>query len=303
MQQLCTLITKRFPDQCGLVYCQTREHSESLALELKKAGIRSIFYHGGILDPIKKLTYTNGWLQGKFLVASCTNAFGKRIDKSDCRSVVHFVMPSSMESYVQEAERAGRDGDDEHCIILFKFEHRNFHLRNIANTVSEESRAKRQKSLDQFTEFILTKHSCRQQTIMRYFRTETDDTCDICNNCTGGVQLNQKDLTDISKVVINCVQHMSIFKKKNSVDELVLTLMGSQSADIRKYKFNQVPEYGYCKGKIKSKELTHLVRQLIVKGFLSETLRGVDERTKSSYLGVGQIRELLSGTVSVSCHM
>ena len=150
---------------------------------------------------------------------------------------------------------------------------------------------------------LITKHSCRQQTILRYFRTETHDTCDVCDNCTGGVQLNQKDLTDISKVVINCVQHISIFKKKNSADELVLTLMGSQSVDIRKYKFNQVPEYGYCKGNIKSKELTHLVHQLIVKGLLSETLRGVDEHTKSSYLGVGQIRELLCGTVSVFCHM
>ena len=107
--------------------------------------------------------------------------------------------------------------------------------------------------------------------ITLYFGTETDDTCNVCDNCTWGIQLNQKDFAELCRVIVNCVKHMILFEEKDSAEELVHTLMGSQSAKVRKHKFSQLPGHGACKGRIKSKELTHLVHYLIVKGFLCES--------------------------------
>ena len=133
LKQVAEIIAALFSGLCDIVYCNLREDTSRLALELKKNGITAIFFHGGIIDPELKVKYTNSWLDGKVNVMCATNAFGMGIDKPDVRFVIHLSMPSSYEAYIQQSGRAGRDGSEASCILLYRFTDRNFHLRNISN--------------------------------------------------------------------------------------------------------------------------------------------------------------------------
>ena len=289
IQQIIDLINERFMNMCGIVYCQTREECETLALELKNNNHRAIYYHGGTIDPEIKVKHTNDWLEGKFEIMASTNAFGMGIDKSDVRFVIHKSMPNSLEAMVQESGRAGRDNEIAHCVMFGRFDDRNFHLRNISKLDSEHTRQKRLASLNVISEYLLSKDTCRQRKICSHFDSSIDYDCGHCDNCTNETVLTEKDYTEIAQVTVKCLQHVIIFKDKPTTEELCNTLMGSKAAIILRNNLHQVLEYGYCKGKVKSKRLMEFLQYMIIKGFLKENLRSVDDRVRSVYISVGEV--------------
>ena len=101
----------------GIVYMRTREGAEQLADTLREAGIAATAYHGG-LGHAERSARQEEWLCGKVRVMVATNAFGMGIDKPDVRFVVHYSMCDSLESYYQEAGRAGRDGKRAYALLL-----------------------------------------------------------------------------------------------------------------------------------------------------------------------------------------
>ena len=160
MKQVAELIQSRFNGQCGIVYCSRREDTSRLSLELKENGIPFMYFHGGIVDREMKLKHTNLWLDSDVDVMCATNAFGMGIDKADVRFVIHLSFPPSYEAYIQESGRAGRDGADAYCILLYRLEDMNLHLQQISNVNMPDVRAKRLESLNSFTKFLLDKSSC-----------------------------------------------------------------------------------------------------------------------------------------------
>ena len=295
LNQVSEVVNTRFFGQCGIVYCNYREDTSDLALELKKNGITSIYFHGGIVDPEIKKKHTNLWLDDKVKVMCATNAFGMGIDKPDVNFVVHLSFPASYEAYVQESGRASRDGRDATCIILYKFSDRNFHLRNISKLQSEDTKQERLNALNQFTSYLLNSNDCRQRLITEHFESELNEECGKCDNCQRGVILNIKDYTCHARTLVSCLQHMIQFKSKVTVEMLVMTYLGSKSNEVKKHKFEQVPEYGQGKGCFKFSKLASFVHFLIVNDLFTENWRNTADRAKSTFLTVGNIRELLSG--------
>ena len=248
-----------------------------------------------MVNPETKLKHTNIWLDDKVSVMCATNALGMGIDKPDVRFVIYLSFPASFEAFVQESGRAGRDSLPAHCILMQKFEDRGFHLRNITYLSSADVRCKRLSSLNIFTGYLLNKQTCRQKMIVSHFGDTLQQDCGNCDNCQRGVILETKDYTMHAKGIITCLQHMISFKNKITAEHLSLTYMGSVAAEIKKNKFDQVPEFGKGKGIFKSSNsLTGFIHFVIINGFLEDNLRGIEERSKSTYLTVGNARELLS---------
>ncbi|CAB4011822.1 DNA helicase, partial [Paramuricea clavata] len=157
-----------------------REKDQIVNIRRGMNGISSIYFHGGIVDPKTKLKHANLWLDGNVNVMCATNSFGMGIDKPDVRFVIHLTFPPSYEAYVQESGRAGRDGIDAHCIVLYRFEDRKFHLHNITNATLPDARSKRLKSLNEFSHYLMDNVHCQQKIIAEYFGSTLEGKCGKC---------------------------------------------------------------------------------------------------------------------------
>ncbi len=297
LNQVVELVSSRFSGQCGIVYCSHREDTSQLSLQLKLSGISSIYFHGGIVDPEIKLKHANLWLDGNVNVMCATNCFGMGIDKQDVQFVIYLTFPPSYEAYVQESGRAGRDGIDAHCIVLYRFEDRKFHLHNITKATLPDARSKRLNSLNEFSYYLMDNVHCQQRIIAEYFESTLEGKC---GNCLNPVIPVRKDYTLHAKQLITCLQHMQSLKDKVSVDEMGSTYIGSKSATVRSQKFDQVPEYGEGKGHFKSAgHLTCFINHLVISNIFTENLRDEHDKVKSAYLSVGNISDILSENINV----
>ena len=272
-------------------------------------GISSIYYHGRIIDPDIKVEHALVWLEDEVQLICCTNAFGMDIDKPDVRFVIHYSMPNSLENLVQEAGRAGRDGDTAQCILMYRFGDRSFHLRNISESNSENIKIKRLASLNTISEYTAQKGCCRQKFIASYFGDQSEETCEICDICQSTTVLDSVDVGGDVKGLLKCLRSMLLLKDKVTKEELVLTYIGSQSSEVRRHHFENVKEYGHGKGKWKSAALHEMVHLLVIKCLVKENLRDINDRAKSIYLTLdlspGLMRTLNSMQVydidTVSC--
>ena len=283
---LLTLLALR-KDKSGIVYCSTRKEVDSVCSFLLDKHFAAARYHAGLPDELRRKNQED-FLYDRKTVMVATNAFGMGIDKSNVSYVIHYNMPQSMESYYQEAGRAGRDGEPAECILLFG-------KRDIVTAkflieksyeeseLSEEERAllKQQdmKRLWAMVDYCQTP-GCLRQYILSYFGQYNTPKCGNCGNCappkkekppalpeTPGT-LGTKDITKEAQMVLSCVRRIATALGHNStVTMTVLVLRGSKDKRLLDNKLDGLSTYGLMNA-YSREELREIIAQLVEQGYL-----------------------------------
>jgi ATP-dependent DNA helicase RecQ len=247
----------------GIVYCATRKNVDAVtALLSDNLKDRPIFaYHAG-MDPAARTANQERFMQTPRAIAVATNAFGMGINKPDIRWVVHYNLPGTLEAYYQEAGRAGRDGRQARCTILFSYQDRytqEFFIDNMgedapasdAALIAERQEHAREK-LDLMIRYAQT-HMCRRQQILDYFGQ-----CDVCRR-EKEPQQDDADVTPVSEDVTLLVRQLlsaiARLRGKFGVGVVAEVLSGADNEKTQRWGFNQLTVHGLLKA--------HSVKRLV----------------------------------------
>ncbi len=260
---LAHLLQRR--DKSGIVYCSTRKTVEEVCDMLLSRGLPATRYHAG-LDPEERLANQDDFLYDRKTIMVATNAFGMGIDKSNVSFVIHYNMPKNMESYYQEAGRAGRDGEAADCILLyngqdvrtaeFLIEHSH---ENDDDSIDEKTRRalieRDMERLKQMT-FYATTTDCLRRYILNYFGEKAPLCCGHCGNCD--TNFEEVDATMDARKILSCVYRLDERRLHFGRTVVAAVLTGSKGEQIGRFSLNTLSTYG-----IMSEQTAVRVRQLI----------------------------------------
>lgn len=277
---------KKNEKEAGIIYAATRKTVDQLYERLRKEKINVARYHAGMGDADRNLEQER-FLEDKAAVMVATSAFGMGIDKSNIRYVVHFQMPKNMESYYQEAGRAGRDGLKSECFLLYSSQDVQIQ-RFLIDQSSDRSRISQElEKLQQMVDFCHTE-SCLQEYILKYFGETETESCGRCGNCTDS--RTSMDVTKEAQMVLSCVIRMGQRFGK-SLTAQVLT--GSKNKKIGELGFGKLSTYGIMKDK-NAKEVSDFIEFLI-----SQELIGVEHGSYPTLFVTPKGKEVLLGNRQV----
>lgn len=258
----------RHKGESGIIYCATRKNVDSLYTLLKKRNISVAKYHAGMSIEERKQMQDDFVFDYTSIVIA-TNAFGMGIDKSNVRFVIHYNMPSSMENYYQEAGRAGRDGLNSECILLFSpqdiiinrflLEHKDF--SEIDPTDAMTIRERDIKRLQIMEGYCYTTE-CLRNHILKYFGENPKKPCDDCGNCLR--QFETLDMTDEAKKIINCIYESRGRYGKNIIMD---TVLGAKTARLEEIGASEYKSYGVLEASNKTL-LRRLIEELLLEGYI-----------------------------------
>ena len=259
-RQLSDLIEAR-RGQCGIVYCRKRKDTEELADWFKAKGHRCAAFHAGLAAARKKQTL-NAFTHDQLDVVFATVAFGMGIDRPDVRFVIHAAMPGSLEAYVQESGRAGRDGEPADCILL----HSGQDIRTAQFFIDEENPSdERRQSLERalwsMVDFARTP-ACRHQQISKHFGQQLagNGRCGVsCDVCSGALDtLPDQEALQIAEAVLELVSGL---RGRFGRSHIAAILAGSKAERIRKWKHHQLQLHGRLR-RYGEKGIMQLIDQL-----------------------------------------
>ena len=248
-------------NKAGIIYCATRKEVDGLYLYLKDLGYDVLKYHGGLRDEEKEY-YQDEFLNENSNVMIATNAFGMGIDKSNVRYIVHFTMPKNIESYYQEIGRAGRDGENSECHVLFNRSDIRTLEYLIYTTVQINRKELEIKKLQSMIDFCESKE-CLRGFILKYFgEGNVKDYCNNCSNCLNSEEL--RDYTIETQKILSCVYRM---RERYGIAVIVDVLRGMVGPKIVNDKLNKLTTYGIMR-EYSSKFIRDLIKTLIDFGYV-----------------------------------
>ena len=258
----------RHRGESGIIYCATRKNVDSLYTLLRKQHISVGKYHAGMSNEERK-QMQNDFVFDYTSIVIATNAFGMGIDKSNVRFVIHYNMPSSMENYYQEAGRAGRDGLNSECILLFSpqdiiinrflLEHKDF---SDVDPIDAMTIRERDIKRLQIMEGYCYTTECLRNYILKYFGEDPKKPCDDCGNCLR--QFETLDMTDEAKKIINCIYESRGRYGKNIIMD---TVLGAKTARLTEIGATEYKSYGVLESSNKNL-LRRLIEELLLEGYI-----------------------------------
>ena len=247
-EKLIDLIRER-GDRSGIVYCATRKNVESVCELLCDNGFSAARYHAG-LDEYERRKNQEDFVFDRKNIMVATNAFGMGIDKSNVTYVIHYNMPKNIESYYQEAGRAGRDGGEADCILLYSPKDVRLNRFMIENSEGndeltiEENEQIRERDFERlkYMTFYSATNDCLRGFILRYFGGEKKAYCGKCSNCLSVHKL--VDVTIDAQKIMSCIARTGQRYGKTVICDV---LKGSKSEKILKAELNNQSTYGIMK--------------------------------------------------------
>ena len=268
---LLELVRSR-PGKCGIVYCSTRRAVEDVCAFLQEEGISATRYHAG-LDAEERRKNQEDFLFDRVQVMVATNAFGMGIDKSDVRFVIHYNMPKDLESYYQEAGRAGRDGAEARCILLYSGQD----VRTAQFLISqsepseqldpETARQLQERDLGRLKQmtFYCRTRRCLRQYILNYFGQSAPDYCGACYNCLHNFQ--EIDVGEDARAILRCVAETG---QRFGAGLIAAVLCGGENEKIRRYRLERERTYGALAA-LSQREIQDRIRFLVDEHILELT--------------------------------
>ena len=263
-------VIRRHDKEAAIVYCLSRNDTETMAEELRDAGVNAAHYHAG-LTPEQRRATQEDFATERLNVVAATVAFGMGIDRSNVRCIVHACMPKTVESYQQETGRAGRDGLEAECVLFYSAQDairwEELTRKSAQNAENPELLIQSQFALLRAMQRYCSSHECRHRMLSEHFGQsydhETCGACDVCLNEVEGIE----DSTVTAQKILSCVARTG---NRFGMGHIVDVLLGANTERVRTCGHNTLSTYGLMKEQTK-KALTALAYQLVDQGLLDRS--------------------------------
>ena len=253
---------RQHANENGIIYCATRKDVDRVYENLTRAGIKVGHYHGGLSDEVRH-EMQNAYADDKLQVMVATNAFGMGIDKSNVRYVLHYQMPRNMESYYQEAGRAGRDGAPAECILLYSGQDVQVHKYLIEQSIETPERQEVElRKLQSMIDYCFCSN-CLRKYMLNYFGESTVwTTCDNCSSCKGsGDKVN---VTKEAKAIFRAIMGTD---ERYGASMITSIVRGERTDRIMRAGHDALPVFGLLSN-VDEKSIKGLIQQFVASGYL-----------------------------------